>query len=163
MATTYILNETIHEAPAGVYERLMANLTHKPSSFFGPATWDVVQVDALTTQDNLRAMQVLGFTSKLYGTTFGETVRYLTFHVTLAEADAAQTQVRILVSHPIGRFRPDDPTTPSEHMRYYRRCVKVAEVLVDFCLNPPPPTVESQLSGLIRQVFSGDKTKRKRG
>ncbi|MCC6613007.1 MAG: hypothetical protein IT320_05980 [Anaerolineae bacterium] len=163
MATTYILNETIHEAPPAAYERLMANLTRKSGGGLFGSPWDVVQVDALTTQDNLRAMQVLGFTTKLYGSTFGETVRQIVFHVILAEVDATQTQARIIVSHPTGHFHPDDPSTPIAHMRLYRRCVQVAEALLEFCLKPPPEAIDRQISGLIRQVMANDKTKRKRG
>ncbi len=162
MATTYVLNEMIHEPPPEVYERLMANLASRGGSVFG-AAWDVVQVDALTTQDDLRAMQVLGYTSKLYARTFNESTRHMLFQVILAEIDAAQTQARIIVSHPVGHFHPADASTPIEHMRYYRRCVKLAEMLRGFCLNVPPAAIDRQITGLIRQVMASDKTKRKRG
>ncbi|MCA9910738.1 MAG: hypothetical protein KC519_18910 [Anaerolineae bacterium] len=160
MATTYIFTETIHEPAPNLYDLLMANLTNRAHSVFG-RVWDVVQVDAITTQDGARAMQVIGYTNKLYGTTFGDTARYVIFQVTLADVGAQATQVRYIVSHPVGDFRPDDPQTMPD-ARMYRRCVKIGGMLREFCLKPPSPGIDEQISSYLKRVMSGDKSKRKR-
>ncbi|MCL4248823.1 MAG: hypothetical protein KJ065_11820 [Anaerolineae bacterium] len=160
MATTYIFTETIYEPAPSLYELLVANLSNRANSVFG-RVWDVVQVDAITMPDGARAMQVIGYTNKLYGTTFGDTARYVLFQVTLADIGAQETQVRFIVSHPVGDFHPDHPQTLA-NARMYNRCVKIGGMLREFCLKPPSPGIDEQIAGYLKRVMSGDKNKRKR-
>jgi hypothetical protein len=160
MATTYMLNATVYLPMPVVYDNLLSHIAQRSEGLFG-APWSLIQVDENLTLMQQRSIYLLGYTSKFYMSSLGDPSQHIAFHILLVEEQEADTSVRITVSHPIGRFHPDDASTLSAHLTLYRRCIKVAELLLDFC-NAASPSSEDQIAGFFRKLLGSEKEKRKR-
>ena len=118
--------------------------------------WDVAHTEAFITDQGWRAVQIFGFTSMFEAKPTAGKVQYIPFLVKVIELDDTLSEVQIVVSYPLGNFRPDDPQTyaaSNELLHDYRRNVKIAEKLLDFCVTPRKP-VDLMLAEMLKKLES---------
>lgn len=160
MATTYVLNATVYLPLAFVYDNLVSHLIPRGESILSHP-WSLIHADEMLTLAQQRSVQLFGYTSKFYFTTLSDGAQNIAFQIIPIENGDAETLARITVSHPVGRFHPDDDSTPPAHLSLYRRCIKVAELLLHHC-DKPNAIGEEQIIGFFRKLLGGEKEKRKR-
>ena len=154
MATTYQRTETLRLPAHNIVEMLMSHIYPRKGRLH--STWDVAHSETFITEQGWRAVQIFGFSSAFEAKPTAGKVQYIPFLVKIIELDDFVTEVQIVVSYPLGSFKPDDAQTyPSsaELLHDYRRNVKIAEKLLEFCVTPRNQ-VDIMLTEMLKRLES---------
>jgi len=168
MATTYEQEQIFNESLDRLAANLMANLNKKDGVL--ESYWAAARAQEFSLEGGQQLRQVFGVTSAHM--IVGEERTYVSFGVTLIALSPTASRVQVVVVSPAPLTEdvhlPGDPVPDARlpfGMRESTRLVKVAEHLLELCLNPDAETDTGMMHWLrkFNRLVTQGKDKRKPG